>query len=76
MSSNLSNSSLFVRTNKYQQIKRDRHQENEYLVEYLISLQWQNGNAMYKAQYKVAKEFHKILAHKIHQAPTEFFLKH
>ena len=52
MSSNLSNSGLFIRTNKYQQIKRDRHQENEDLVEFSIQLQWQTGSPV----YKVAKE--------------------
>ena len=38
---NLSNSGLFIRTNKYQQIKRDRQRENENLVELSIHLQWQ-----------------------------------
>ena len=52
MSSNLSNKGLFIRTNKYQQIKRDRHQENENLVEFLIQLQWQTRSPV----YKVAKE--------------------
>ena len=55
-SSNLSDSGLFIRTNKYQQIKsdrlRDRHQENEDLVEFSIQLQWQTRSPV----YKVAKE--------------------
>ena len=52
MGSNLSNSGLFIRTNKYQQIKRDRHQENENLVESSIQLQWQTGSPV----HRVAKE--------------------
>ena len=51
-SSNLLNSGLFIRTNKYQQIKRDRHQENENLEEFSIQLQWQTRSTV----YKVAKE--------------------
>ena len=55
-SSNLSDSGLLIRTNKYQQIKsdrpRDRHQENENLVEFSIQLQWQTRSPV----YKVAKE--------------------
>ena len=52
MNSNLSNGGLFITANKYQQRKRDRHQENENLVEFSIQLQWQPGNPV----YKVAKE--------------------
>ena len=52
LSSNLLNSGLFIRTNKYQQIKRDRHQENENLEEFSIQLQWRTRSAV----YKVAKE--------------------
>ena len=62
MHSNLSNGGLFITANKYQQRKRDRHQENENLVEFSIQLQWQPGSPV----YKVAKEISKILAHKIH----------
>ena len=30
---------LFIRTNKYQQTKRNRHRENECLMEFSIQLQ-------------------------------------
>ena len=49
-----------------------RHRENENLVEFSIQLQWQTRILCMKSP----KKFHKILAHKIHQAPIEFFLRH
>ena len=72
LSSNLSNSGLFTRTSKYLQIKRNRHRENEI---------WWNFQFNYSGKLEVLcikspKKFHKILVHKIHQAPTEFFLRH
>ena len=42
-------------------------------MEFSIQLQWQTRSYV----YKVTKELvHKILVHKIQQAPTEFFLRH
>ena len=69
LSSNLSNSAFFIRTNKCQQIKRDRHRENENMVEFSIQLQWQTRSPCIKSP----KKFQKILAHKIPQAMTGFF---
>ena len=46
--SDLSNSGLFTRTSKYQQIKRNGHRENENLVEFSIQLQWQTRSSVYK----------------------------
>ena len=68
LSSNLSNSGLFIRTNKYHQIKRDRHEK--------MKIWWNFQFNYWKLEVlciKSPKEFHKILAHKFHQAPTEFF---
>ena len=45
---------------------------NRNLVEFSIQLQWQTTSPV----YKVPKKFHRILAHEIHQALTEFFLRH
>ena len=52
LSSNVSNSGLFIRANKYEQIKRDRHRENENMMGFSIQLQWQTRSSL----YKVAKE--------------------
>ena len=57
-----------MRTN----IKRNRHRETKI---------WLNFQFNYYGKLEVMcvkspKKFHKILAHKIHQAPTESFLRH
>ena len=55
MNSYLSNSGLFITANKYQQRKRDRHQENENLVEFSIQLQWQPGSPVYKFAKEISQ---------------------
>ena len=55
LNSYLSNSGLFITANKYQQRKRDRHQENENLVEFSIQLQWQPGSPVYKFAKEISQ---------------------
>ena len=40
---------------KYQQIKIDRHQENENLVEFSIQLQWQTRSAVYQVTKEISQ---------------------
>ena len=46
---------LFIRTNKYQQIKRDIHRENENLLEFSIQLQWQTRSPVYKITKEISQ---------------------
>ena len=57
-----------MRTN----IKRNRHRETKIWLDFQFNY---NGKLEVMC-VKSPKKFHKILAHKIHQAPTESFLRH
>ena len=71
MSSNLSNSDLLIRINKCQQRNRVLSDTEKKKI-------WWNFQFNYSGKLKVlciksGEKIHKILTHKIQQAPTEFF---
>ena len=73
MSSHLSNGGLFTRISKYYQIKRNRHRENENLVEFSIQLQLQTGSPVYKIAKEISQNSGSLDSP---TAPTDFFLRY
>ena len=74
LNSNLSNSGLLLKINKYEQKKRVSSNIEKMTI-------WWNFQFTYSGKLeflciKSAQKINKILAHKIHQAKTELFLRH